>query len=95
MIEVIVERHFQPGRMEDTARLLAEMRRRVMRQNGYVSGEILQSADNPSVWIDTSTWTYSDQWKKWETTPEHNEIQCEVERLLAAPEKVFICNVIR
>ena len=95
MIKVIVERRLRSGRVEDIARLLAELSRRERQQNGYLSGEILQSADDPSLWVDISTWTYSEQWKRWETTPGHNEIQLKMNDLLIAPEKVSIFTIMR
>ena len=75
MITVVVERRFQAGKVDDTARLLVELRRRMSKQSGYVSCETLRSTNDPSLWVDVSTWTYSDQWKKWEVAPEHKEIQ--------------------
>jgi quinol monooxygenase YgiN len=95
MITAIVERRFQPEKVEDIARLLVELRRRMMQQNGCISSETLRSANDPSLWVDVSTWTYSDKWKKWETTPEHNEIQFKMKDLLIAPEKVSIFNLMR
>ena len=95
MIKVIVERRFCPEKVRDVARLLSELSRRERQQNGYLSGEILRSADDPSLWIDISTWTYSDQWEKWETAPEHNEIQFKMKDLLVAPEKVSTFSIIR
>lgn len=95
MITAIVERRFQPEKVGDIARLLVELRRRMMQQSGYISGETLWSVNDPSLWVDVSTWTYSDQWKKWEAAPEHNEIQSEIESLLIASEKESIFNIVR
>jgi len=95
MITAIVERRFQPEKVEDIARLLVELRRRMMQQSGYISGETLWSTNDPSLWVDVSTWTYSGQWKKWKAAPEHKEIQSEIESLLIASEKVSIFNIVR
>ena len=95
MIKVMVERRFRLGRVEDVARLLAELSRNERQQSGYISSETLWSVNDPSLWLDISTWTYSDQWKKWEVAPEHKEIQSEIENLLIASEKVSIFNIVR
>lgn len=95
MIRVIVERHFQQEKTEDIVTLLAELNRRESVQEGCLSDEILQSVADPSIWVDVSTWTYSDQWKKWCTTSEHKKIQLKVKDLLIGPEIVSIFNIIR
>ena len=95
MIRVIAEKRFQEGRVEDIVGLLAELSRKEREQDGCLSDEILQSVADPSTWVDVSTWTYSDQWKKWEVAPEHKEIQAEIDNLLIALEKVSIFNIVR
>jgi quinol monooxygenase YgiN len=95
MIMAIVERRFQPEKVDDMARLLVELRRRRVKQNGCISSESLRSVSDPSLWVDISTWTYSDQWKQWEATPERNEIQSEIEKLLLASEEVSIFDMVR
>ena len=97
MITAIVERRFrmEEEKAENIARLLIELRRRMMQQSGCVACETLHSAKDPSLWIDVSTWTYSDQWKKWEEAPERREIQSEIESLQLNTEQVSIFNIIR
>jgi quinol monooxygenase YgiN len=97
MITAIVERRFHMAeeKTENIARLLIELRRRMMQQSGCVSSETLHSMKEPSLWVDVSTWTYSDQWKKWENAPERREIQSEIENLLLNSEQVSIFNIIK
>jgi len=95
MITAIVERRFQREKTEDVARLLVELRRRMMQQIGCISSETLCSANDPSLWVNVSTWTYSDQLKSWETTPQYKEIQSELEKILTNSEKVSIFNIVK
>lgn len=97
MITAIVERYFrmEEEKAENIARLLIELRRRMMQQSGCISSETLNSTKNPSLWVDVSTWTYSDQWKKWEEAPERKEIQSEIEKLQINSERVSIFNIIK
>jgi heme-degrading monooxygenase HmoA len=95
MITAIVERHFQLEKVEDIARLLIELRRRMAKQSGYISGETLWAVNDPSLWVDVSTWTYSDQWKKWEAAPECREVQTEISNLLVTPPRVSIFKIVR
>ena len=95
MIRVIIERHCQPGKQAEMESLLVELRTKAMRQRGYISGETLQSVDDPLLWLVISTWTDADLWRMWETMPERREILSEIEPLLTAPEKVSIFSFAR
>ena len=95
MIMAVVERHFQPEKVDDMARLLVELRRRRVKQSGCISSESLRSVADPSLWVDISTWTYSDQWKQWEAAPERKEIQSEIEKLQLDSEEVTIFDIVR
>lgn len=95
MVRVIVERHCQPGKQAEMESLLVELRTKAMRQRGYISGETLQSVDDPLLWLVISTWTDADLWRMWETMPERRETLSKIEPLLAAPEKVSIFSFAR
>lgn len=95
MVRVIIERHCQPGKQAEMESLSVELRTKAMRQRGYISGETLQSVDDPLLWLVISTWTDVDLWRMWETMPERRETLSKIEPLLAAPEKVSIFSFAR
>jgi len=95
MVRVIIERHCQPGKQAEMESLLVELRTKAMRQRGYISGETLQSVDDPLLWLVISTWTDADLWRMWETMPERRETLSKIEPVLAAPEKVSIFSFAR
>lgn len=95
MVRVIIERHCQPGKQAEMESLLVELRTKAMRQRGYISGETLQSVDDPLLWLVISTWTDADRWRMWETMPERRETLSKIEPVLAAPEKVSIFSFAR
>ena len=95
MITVVVVRHFLQEREKDAARLLGELRRREIKQNGCISSEILWSVDDPSMWVDISTWVHSDQWKKWGVSLERREIKSEMENLLIAADRASIYKIVK
>jgi heme-degrading monooxygenase HmoA len=68
MIRVMMERHCQPGKEKQLRDLLLELRSAGMRQPGYITGETLREADNPSVFMVISTWMTLDAWKAWQTS---------------------------
>jgi len=95
MIKVIVVRHFLPEKEGDAARLLGELRRREIRQDGCIKGDILWAVDDPSLWVDISTWTHSDQWKKWENTVDYSEVHDKMQDLLIAAEEVIMLKIFK
>ncbi len=51
MIRVLIERHCQPAKEVQLRGLMIELRMAAMRQPGYISGETLREADNPSAFM--------------------------------------------
>lgn len=95
MVRVIIERRCKPDKKGELENLLIELRSKAMRQRGYVSGETLESADDPALWLTISTWADADLWKVWETMPERLDIVKKIQPLLVAPEKVSIFSFVR
>jgi quinol monooxygenase YgiN len=95
MIKVIVVRHFLPEKERDAARLLGELRRREVQQDGCITDDILWLVDDPSMWVDISTWTYGDQWKKWESTEEYAELHDKMQNLLITSEEMIALKIFK
>jgi heme-degrading monooxygenase HmoA len=83
MIKVFIERHCQPGKEAQLRDLLLELRSAGMRQPGYITGETLREADNPSVFMVISTWITLDAWKAWQTSRQRLLIEEMMNSLLA------------
>jgi quinol monooxygenase YgiN len=95
MIRVIIERHCRPDKVAEMESILVDLRTTAMRRPGYISGETLQSADDPTLWLVISTWVDVDAWNTWQASGERREIQRKTEPLLVAPERVSIFNFAR
>ena len=95
MIEVIVIRHFLPDKEREAARFLGELRRREVQQDGCQNCDLLWSLDDPSMWIDISSWTYSDKWKEWQSTEEYAELQDKMDDMLLTPEDVITLKIFK
>ena len=90
MIRVMIERQCQPGKEKQLRELLLELRSAGMRQPGYISGETLRAADNPSVFMVISTWITRDAWKAWQTSRKRLLIEDMMNSLLADARKVRV-----
>jgi len=90
MIRVMIERQCQPGKEKQLRDLLLELRSAGMRQHGYISGETLREADNPSVFMVISTWMTLEAWKAWQTARQRLLIEEMMDSLLTAERKVRV-----
>jgi len=90
MIRVMIERPCQPGKEKQLRDLLLELRSAGMRQHGYITGETLREADNPSVFMVISTWITLDAWKAWQTSRQRLLIEEMMDSLLTAERKVRV-----
>jgi quinol monooxygenase YgiN len=86
----MIERHCRYGQEGRLEGLLLEARREAMLQPGYISGETLQSAEDPTHWIVISTWTNEDHWAAWQENPKRRELMSKIEPLLSSVEKIEI-----
>jgi len=90
MIRVMIERPCQPGKEKQLRDLLLELRSAGMRQHGYITGETLREADNPSVFMVISTWITLEAWKAWQTSRQRLLIEEMMDSLLTAERKVRV-----
>jgi len=86
----MIERHCQPGKEKQLRDLLLELRSAGMRQYGYISGETLREAENPSVFMVISTWITLEAWKAWQTARQRLLIEEMMDSLLTAPRNVRV-----
>ena len=93
MIRVIVERHLKEGKREDLIPLLIELRMAALRQPGYISGETLTKAEDPSTITVLSTWRSLKEWQAWEKTEARKKIYQKIEPLLRDKPKVSIYQI--
>ena len=90
MIRVMIERHCQHGKEKQLRDLMLELRSTAMRQPGYMTGETLREADNPSVFMVISTWITLEAWKAWQTSRQRLLIEEMMEPLIKESRKVRV-----
>ncbi|MFB0559207.1 MAG: antibiotic biosynthesis monooxygenase [Dehalococcoidales bacterium] len=95
MVRVIIERRCQPNKEAELDKLLVELRSKGVQQRGYVSGETLQSVDDPLLRLVISTWLDAELWKVWKNSPERRQMIAKIERLLVAPEKISVFSFVK
>ncbi|UCG20193.1 MAG: antibiotic biosynthesis monooxygenase [Deltaproteobacteria bacterium] len=91
-IRVLIERKIVPENQPSLNSLLMKLRGKALLAKGYISGETLRSLDDPTEYLVISTWNSLNDWKRWESDKERQEIQNQIDSLLRAPSlhRVFI-----
>jgi heme-degrading monooxygenase HmoA len=91
-IRVLIERKIVPENQPSLNNLLMKLRGRAMLAKGYISGETLRSLDDPTEYLVISTWNSLDDWKRWESDQERQDIQGQIDSLLRVPSvhRVFV-----
>ncbi|MCL0072987.1 antibiotic biosynthesis monooxygenase [Dehalococcoidia bacterium] len=86
--KILIERKIKPDSLGDILDLYRHLRSLAMRQQGYISGETLVSADCDDEHLVISTWHSLSDWQAWENNPERLGIAQQIESLLDEPSTV-------
>lgn len=91
-IRVLIERKIVPENQPKLNSLLMKLRGKAILAKGYISGETLRSIHDPAEYLVISTWNTLEDWKRWESDKERQEMQNEIDTLLRAPSlhRVFV-----
>lgn len=89
-IKVTIKRHVRHGKEAKLNSLLIELRSRSLRRSGYLSGETLVSAADPTVHLVISSWSTLEDWKSWENHPERQELITKINDLLDSPAELEV-----
>jgi len=86
----MIERHCQPDKEKQLIDLLLELISAAMRQHGYITGETLREAENPSVFMVIGTWITLEAWKAWETARQRLVVDEMIDSLLTETRNVRV-----
>ena len=89
-VRIVIDRKVKKGKEAEFAKLLRDLRSKVVPSKGYISGETLRSLNNHSNFIVITTWQSVYDWKEWEKNPERKKVQAKIEKLMARPTKTKV-----
>lgn len=84
-VKVIVQRKIRPGKENEFAKALRELRSKAVHAHGYISGESLCAIADPSLHVVISTWSSLEDWNRWATSAERKAFQQKTDEMLEAP----------
>jgi len=81
-VKVLIKRRVPEDKAKDMIPLVRKMRAQATSQDGYISGETLRNLEKPEEFLVISTWESSNDWKRWLSSSERQEIQDQIDSLL-------------
>lgn len=87
-IKILIQRKIIPGKLTELGDAVRELRSKALHAPGFISGETLQSVEDPSVHLVISTWKSIEDWNNWVNTPERQAFQKRIDGILAEPAKI-------
>ncbi len=86
--KILIERKIKPGTEAEFKRLMRTVLSGAAHTAGFISGETLQSVDDPTFHVTISQWKDISFWNAWINSEERKKIQEEYDKILAEPMKV-------
>ncbi len=91
LVKTFIQRKTKPGKEKEFMQLLVELRTRAMKVQGFISGETLESLEDPAIHMTVGTWKSVADWNNWHNSNERKEVQEKLGQVLAEPpiENIF------
>ena len=81
-VKIMIKRKVSKQKKNDFLQLINKLRTEVIKQPGYISGEILNHLDDPEQYLVISTWKSAEEWQAWKASKDRVELQAKVDGLL-------------
>ncbi len=81
-VKVIIKRQSSEETDPFLAPLLDELRKKAMKQPGYVSGETFKRVDGPAETMVISSWRSMEDWKNWIASRDRIDLQSKIDTLI-------------
>jgi heme oxygenase (mycobilin-producing) len=88
LTKVLIERKIKPGTQEEFKKLMRDVLSGAAHAEGFISGETLQSIDDPTFHVTISQWKDLSYWNTWINSAERKKKQEAYEKILAEPMKI-------
>ncbi|MDO8724036.1 MAG: antibiotic biosynthesis monooxygenase family protein, partial [Syntrophales bacterium] len=90
IVKIFIQSKSNPAKEKEFKQLLQELRIKAMQAEGFISGETMQSVEDPSVHLTIGTWKSITNWNSWINSPESKAIQDKFSQVLIEPVKMTL-----
>jgi heme oxygenase (mycobilin-producing) len=88
LVKVCIHRKIAPGREADFKRILRELFTNAIHAEGFISGETMQSTEDPAVHLTIGTWQSLAHWNNWIKNSERIKANDKLNAILSEPAKM-------
>jgi heme oxygenase (mycobilin-producing) len=88
LVKVLIKRKIIPGQEVKFKRILRELFTNAIHAEGFISGETMQSTEDPAVHLTIGTWRSLSQWNNWFNSPERKKANEVLDSILSEPVKI-------
>ena len=85
-IKVQITRQFQPGTLDEAARILIRTRYQAMDMPGYIASETWSGFNDPHKVVVVSMWHSIEDWNRWQDSPQRGEFVTELNKIMVSGE---------
>ncbi len=86
-VKIFIERKFEKAPLPENFKVINELRRVALQQQGYVTGETLVNFEDNHIVV-LSTWVSLDDWRVWSNSRERTELENELIPYMKGPVKI-------
>lgn len=90
MIRVLIERHIADDLSEHYEKAARATLQQAMQAHGFISGESLRNTQDPSHRVVMATYRTIQDWQRWHSSTERQEIMAAIMPMLETEEKITI-----
>ncbi len=85
IVKIFIQSKSDPAREKEFKQLLQELLSKAMQAEGFISGETMQSLEDPTVHLTVGAWRSITNWNIWFNSPERKAIQERFNQVLTEP----------
>jgi quinol monooxygenase YgiN len=90
IVKIFIQSKTDPAKEKEFNKLLQELRSKAMEAKGFISGETMQSVEDPTVHLTIGTWRSISNWNAWLASDTRKAIQEKFNRVLTEPVKMTL-----
>ncbi len=88
LVKILIQRKIKAGTEKEFRKLMRDVLSEAAHAHGFISGETLQSVDDPTVHVTISQWRDMESWNGWIGSGVRKKKQEEYDKILAEPMKI-------
>jgi quinol monooxygenase YgiN len=90
IVKIFIQSKTDPAKEKEFKQLLRELRTKAMEAEGFISGETMQSVEDPTAHLTIGTWKSISHWNNWFDSNDRKVLQEKFSHFLVEPSKMTL-----